>query len=237
MNLENMDIDEVAATVNLREMTKQKDAAYLERNRCVALIARMAMALGYRAAVTRTAIEGWTEDWHGCVYVFLPTGQVSWHFHDSQAGLFEGIPTEAVQWDGHSTGEKYARVDFAFRNKSPLALTLNELAIRVHAANIQWWVDLETGEPKNRNKGELLALIHSEISEALEGERKGLMDDKLPHRKMAEVELADAVIRILDYVGGFNYDLQGAFDEKMAYNATRVDHTHEARKAAGGKKF
>lgn len=114
---------------------------------------------------------------------------------------------------------------------------LNELAKRVHRANIKWWQNLETGQPIKRNKGELLALIHSEISEALEGERKNLMDDKLPHRKMAEVELVDAIIRILDYAAGFGYDLQGAFDEKMAFNATREDHTHEARRLAGGKQF
>lgn len=83
----------------------------------------------------------------------------------------------------------------------------------------------------------MIALIHSEVSEALRGEREDLMDDKLPHRKMVEVELADAIIRILDYAGGFGYDLQGAFDEKMAYNAQRNDHTHEARREKGGKKF
>lgn len=116
-------------------------------------------------------------------------------------------------------------------------MNLNELSKQVHAANIKWWQDTRTGLPIKRNKGELLALIHSEISEALEGERKDLMDDKLPHRKMAEVELADAIIRILDYAEGFGYDLQGAFDEKMAFNATREDHKHEARVIAGGKQF
>ena len=116
-------------------------------------------------------------------------------------------------------------------------MNLNELAQIVHRANEKWWQDPATQQPIKRNKGELLALIHSEISECLEGERKNLMDDKLPHRKMAEVELADALIRILDYVAGFNYDLQGAFDEKMAYNAIREDHKHEARIIAGGKQF
>lgn len=116
-------------------------------------------------------------------------------------------------------------------------MNLNELAAKVHLANEKWWQDPHTGQPIKRNKGELLALIHSEISEALEGERKNLMDDRLPHRKMAEVELADALIRILDYSAGFGYDIQGAYEEKMAYNATREDHKHEARVIAGGKQF
>lgn len=116
-------------------------------------------------------------------------------------------------------------------------MTLNDMALEVHAAMIKWWQDPATGLPIKRNKGELLALIHSEISEALEGERKDLMDDKLPHRRMAEVELADAIIRILDYAGGFGYDLQGAFDEKMAYNKHRADHSHSERVKQNGKTF
>ena len=82
-----------------------------------------------------------------------------------------------------------------------------------------------------------LCLTHSEVSEAMEGDRKGLMDDKLPHRKMAEVELADALIRIFDYAAAFGYDLQGAYEDKMAFNAQREDHKHEARQIAGGKKW
>lgn len=100
-----------------------------------------------------------------------------------------------------------------------------------------WWHDLKTGDRLDRNKGELLCLIHSEISEAMEGERKNLMDDKLPHRKMVEVELADALIRIFDYAGAFGYDVAGALVEKLAYNARRADHKPENRLKADGKKF
>jgi NTP pyrophosphatase (non-canonical NTP hydrolase) len=114
---------------------------------------------------------------------------------------------------------------------------INALCAEVHKANEKWWVCLRTGEPTERNVGELLALVHSEVSEALEGHRKGLMDDKLPHRSMFEVELADTIIRIFDIAGGFGMDLGGAFAEKMAYNAQRADHKREARLADGGKKY
>lgn len=116
-------------------------------------------------------------------------------------------------------------------------MDLNQYATQCHADNEKWWIDIRTGERLNRNKGELLCLIHSEISECMEGERKNLMDDKLPNRRMAEVELVDALIRIFDYAGAFGYDLQGAYDEKRAFNANRIDHTHEARALPDGKKW
>jgi NTP pyrophosphatase (non-canonical NTP hydrolase) len=115
-------------------------------------------------------------------------------------------------------------------------MDLNEYARFCHEANYKWWHD-ENGVRLIRNKGEMLCLIHSEISEAMEGERKSLQDDKLPHRPMAEVELADALIRIFDYAAAHGYDLDGAFQEKMAYNAQRADHSYAARAAANGKKW
>jgi NTP pyrophosphatase (non-canonical NTP hydrolase) len=115
-------------------------------------------------------------------------------------------------------------------------MDLNTYRDECFKAAHNWWHN-NNGERIDRNKGELLCLIHSEISEAMEGERKGLQDDKLPHRPMAEVELADALIRIFDYAGGFGYDLEGAYREKLEYNAKRADHTHEARAAEGGKKW
>lgn len=116
-------------------------------------------------------------------------------------------------------------------------MNLNEYAKQCHEANQTWWHDPATGERLARNKGELLMLIVSEVAEAMEGERKNLPDDKLPHRRMAEVELADTLIRIFDYAGAFGYDLQGAFEEKMAYNAQREDHKPAARLLENGKRW
>lgn len=66
-----------------------------------------------------------------------------------------------------------------------------------------------------------IALMHSELSEAAEGVRKDAMDDKLTHRKALEVELADTVIRILDFAGYYSLDLGGAIIEKLEYNLGR----------------
>lgn len=121
------------------------------------------------------------------------------------------------------------------------ASNINALCAEIHADNVAagWWTDLSTGESivATRNVPEMLCLIHSEISEAMEGHRKNLMDDKLPHRKMMEVELADAVIRIFDLAGSRGYDLGGAIQEKRAYNKQRADHKPENRLKAGGKAF
>ena len=116
---------------------------------------------------------------------------------------------------------------------------INALATRIHIGNVDagWYSDPATGKRITRNVPEMLCLIHSEISEAMEGHRKGLMDDHLPNRPMIEVELADAIIRILDLGGYLGLDIGGAIRDKRAYNATRADHKLENRAKGGGKAF
>lgn len=121
--------------------------------------------------------------------------------------------------------------------KEEQAASLNELCQIVHKLNEKWWIDLKTGERKQRNVGELLMLVTSELAEAMEGHRKDLMDDKLPHRKQFDVEIADALIRIFDLAGGMGLDLGGAFVEKNLYNQNRADHKPENRVKEGGKKY
>lgn len=100
-----------------------------------------------------------------------------------------------------------------------------------------WYTDPADGSDKVRNIPEMLCLVHSEISEAMEGYRKGLMDDKLPGRRMIEVELADALIRIGDLAEHLRLDLGGAVRDKISFNRERADHRPSERAKPGGKAF
>lgn len=142
---------------------------------------------------------------------------------------------------------------------------LNSLCRNIHEVNVEmgWWKNtkyisqiaiieksnltwdekkeladaLGISQTSDRNVGELLCLVHSEISEAMEGFRKNLMDDKLKDRKMFDVELADAVIRIFDICGKYNIPLGTIIAEKVTYNTVREDHKMENRMKENGKKF
>ena len=121
--------------------------------------------------------------------------------------------------------------------KQHIADSANYLSELCHglAAESGWWQDGDKENPLSIPSK--LALVHSEVSEALEAARKDLMDDHLPHRKGFEVELADAVIRIMDLAGAYNLEIGEAIAEKLAYNQERADHKLENRAKIGGKKF
>jgi hypothetical protein len=177
---------------------------------------------------------------------------------------------------------------------------INQYAFKIYKQNVErgWWDD------PNRCIYRTLQLVNTEIAEATEGDRKNLDDDHLPHRKMVEVEIADALIRLLDLGGRYQwiykdqgpdlrithvtelgakhlvatcavchlagalfgdsgntdseaveyyysiavrtlleiseqegYDLLGAVNEKLAYNATRADHSRKARAHFDGKRY
>jgi hypothetical protein len=112
------------AEARLARVTTQKDDAYSQRNKLVVLLAHMAVRLGWKAGIGRHEGEPWEADWRTIVFIDLPTGQVSWHFHDSEAPLLERLPKYEGAWDGHSDDEKWSRcreagTELAFSKPAP----------------------------------------------------------------------------------------------------------------------
>lgn len=85
----------------IRRLRAEKNGAYSERNQVVAALAKL-----FPSGVLHD--ESDPEWW--IVYIDLPTGQVSWHFQTSELPLLDAFPKYEGQWDGHTTGEKYARL-------------------------------------------------------------------------------------------------------------------------------
>ncbi len=106
-----------------------------------------------------------------------------------------------------------------------LAIATLQMDVHLNAVNKGWW------DGEEHNKAEKLCLMHGELSEAMEALRDGNPPDShLPEFSSEVVELADTVIRILDYAGHYHLPLAEAIYAKHAYNKNRpVKH--------GGKKF
>lgn len=122
-------------------------------------------------------------------------------------------------------------------NQSAILTSLSGMTEICGLLNDRWWRHPKTGRVIKRNDGEMIALMHSELSEALEGVRKDKQDDHLPHLKSVDVELADLLIRVFDYCHRRKINLGSAFIQKNVYNAHRPDHKPENRLKKGGKKF
>lgn len=125
-----------------------------------------------------------------------------------------------------------------------------QMCIAIHEFNTQWWLDPVTGQRKDRNVGEMLMLMTSELSEALEAHRKNLQDDKLSQFHGVDVELVDCIIRCMDLLGARyharlhdaqanadHYSPGDVIEQKSLYNSKRADHRPENRATEHGKKY
>ena len=112
---------------------------------------------------------------------------------------------------------------------------LDAMCKRIHADNVAagWWdqADNPLVVPVK------LFMAVSECCEAMEGDRRTLMDDKLTDEKMIAVELADVLIRVFDLCGFLGVNVGTLLAKKAAFNATREDHKPENRAKKGGKKY
>jgi hypothetical protein len=97
-------------------LESQKNNAYSERSKVVAALARLINANVWFKACVGVAQHDpndttWESDWRTILVIELPTGQITWHFPDSEKSLLEGLPViDNYQWDGHTTEEKYKRL-------------------------------------------------------------------------------------------------------------------------------
>lgn len=100
--------DPAVLVLEIMKGKAEKDSAYCERNKLVAALSKL-----FPASLERHQPEDddWDDDWRWVVFIELPTGQVSWHIHDSELSLFGHLRMlEGRVWDGHSTDEKYLRL-------------------------------------------------------------------------------------------------------------------------------
>jgi hypothetical protein len=91
----------------INNLKEEKNNAYWERNQLVVFLSKF-----YKSHLSLHPEEDeyWEDDWRNLVCVHLPTGQASWHIHDSEVKYFAHLPYEPNHWDGHTTEEKYKRL-------------------------------------------------------------------------------------------------------------------------------
>lgn len=88
----------------IEQLKAEKNQAYAERNKLVALLARK-----FQSGIKKDLSED--PEWQNIIYIQLPNGQASWHVHESEMHLFDALPEWNDEWDGHTTEQKYHRIE------------------------------------------------------------------------------------------------------------------------------
>ena len=98
-------------------LKKQKDGAYSERDRLVSALSKLFPSRLERHPHTDLT---WENDWRWIVFIELPSGQASWHIHDSELDWFDHLDRyPGNSWDGHTTEEKYLRLQSLAAQSAP----------------------------------------------------------------------------------------------------------------------
>jgi len=145
---------------------------------------------------------------------------------------------EALEWSAF--GGSPIMNDAATTNKKIIKATQFLMAEMLKTAtDAGWWKDKDTGEPIDPETvfHKHICMMHEELSEVVTAHKTDSMDKHLPHRHGMEVELADLIIRALQYGAAAGWDIPGAIAEKNQHNKTRPDHKIENRGAPGSKRY
>lgn len=129
-----------ALKAELADMTERKNSAYNERNCVVAALAHI-----YPSGIRKTAIEGWDDEWHNCVFIDTPVGQLSWHYHDTEVAAFADLLAYTKEWDGHTTAQKYERLAQLRRELHPDFSNGRMWTVMMHVAHERGMQDGQWG--------------------------------------------------------------------------------------------
>ena len=93
---------------DLATVSADRDEAYHERNRLVCALSKL-----WPAHLARHPDDdlSWDDQWRWIVCVHSPVGQLTWHIHDRERQWFDHLPVRSDDWDGHSTAQKYERLE------------------------------------------------------------------------------------------------------------------------------
>ena len=94
-------------TQDRQAFEEAKNNAYRERDMLVCALSKLFPSYLARHDESDTS---WEDEWRWIVFIDLPTWQVSWHIHDSERDMFNHLEVKENNWDGHSTDEKYRRL-------------------------------------------------------------------------------------------------------------------------------
>ena len=73
-------------------------------------VCNLCLQKGISVGVGEHEGDDWENDWRKVIYLELPTGQISFHIHDSESGMFSFLPKYFGKWDGHNTDQKWQRL-------------------------------------------------------------------------------------------------------------------------------
>lgn len=94
-----------ALTSRMSELERENMDLYSQRTMLVAGLAKC-----FPSGIRRTDIPDWHPEWHGCCYINLPAGQISFHYHNRDAHYFHNFPAYAKPFDGHTKREVEIRI-------------------------------------------------------------------------------------------------------------------------------